>query len=55
MYFHSCMAFHGRPWNGLQKAYGGNMDLSKAWLKDTEKALATLQALALEVGRTSFP
>ena len=34
---------------GLQAAYGSKVDLSRAWLKDTEKAVNSLQSMALEV------
>lgn len=35
--------------NATQKAYGGGMDLSRAWLKDPDRALAALQLLSPEV------
>ena len=38
---------------GMQQAYTQNMDLSKAWLKDPRKAVATLQGLSIEVRAAS--
>ena len=34
----------------LQRAFGQNMDISKAWLKDSEQAVDALRRLQPEVG-----